>query len=231
MKKKILIILIITIIPILTACNITKVEDTSAYKFKEEYEKVNNEENAKGQQYRKLSIDTVNPFVKITPEELLEKINNNEEFYVYFGSPYCPWCRSVIETCIASAKKQNVKRIYYIDIWNDKREEVLRDKYIINDNNELEQITKGTNTYCELLKIFENKLSNYTLTNKNGEEVEVGEKRIFAPSFIYIKNKTAQTIISGISEKLENPNDELTKEIISDEEEAFNDFFDEDCGC
>lgn len=220
-----------TIIPILTACTITKLEDTPAYKFKEEYEKVNNETNAKGQEYRKLTIPNDNPFIKITPEELLDKINNNEEFYVYFGSPYCPWCRSVIETAIKSAHKQNIKRIYYIDIWNDNKEEILRDKYIINDNNELEQITKGTDTYYKLLEIFNNKLSNYTLTNKDGQEVEVGEKRIFAPSFIYIKNKTAQTLITGISSNQENPYEELTKEIIKDEEETFDTFFDEDCGC
>ena len=50
---------------------------------------------------------------------MLEKIENEDSFYVYFGSKLCPWCRSVIEKAVDIANLNNVSKIYYIDIWND----------------------------------------------------------------------------------------------------------------
>ena len=51
-------------------------------------------------------------------------IENKETFYVYFGDELCPWCRSVIEKFIEVAKKNDVKKVYYVKIWDDDHNEI-----------------------------------------------------------------------------------------------------------
>ena len=155
----------------------------------------------------------------------MEKINNKETFYVYFGSSYCPWCRSVIEKSIESAQKNNIKKIYYVDIWNGFHNEILRDTYKLNDKNEAEKEKDGTKEYYKLLEKFDNLLEDYTLTTDDGEEVKVGEKRIFAPDFIYVENGVAKRITSATSENQKDADAKLTKEILKDEEKSFDNFF------
>ena len=155
----------------------------------------------------------------------MEKINNKETFYVYFGSSYCPWCRSVIEKSIESAQKNNIKKIYYVDIWNGFHNEILRDTYKLNDKNEAEKEKDGTKEYYKLLEKFDNLLEDYTLTTDDGEEVKVGEKRIFAPDFIYVENGVAKSITSATWENQKDADAKLTKEILKDEEKSFDNFF------
>lgn len=224
--------LILVTVFALTACtknNATKNDD--AIKFKEEYEALNRKTNSSGRTHRSISIDEDNPFVYITAEELLKKINNEETFYVYFGSKLCPWCRSVIEKAIEVAKAKGITTIYYVDVWDDEGNEILRDKYLLNPDNELEQAIKAEEAYYEILNKFDNVLSNYTLKDANGNQVDVGEKRIYAPNFIYVDKGIAISLVSGISSKQEDSRGDLTDEILEDETNIFNDFFEEDCGC
>ena len=223
MKKKVFLILILFIGLFVTGCS---VNNKDALKFKEEYEKINGDKTSySDNKYRTLKIDKNNPYVYSSAKEILEKINNKETFYVYFGSSYCPWCRSVIEKSIESAQKNNIKKIYYVDIWNGFHNEILRDTYKLNDKNEAEKEKDGTKEYYKLLEKFDNLLEDYTLTTDDGEEVKVGEKRIFAPDFIYVENGVAKRITSATSENQKDADAKLTKEILKDEEKSFDNFF------
>ena len=223
MKKKVFLILILFIGLFVTGCS---ANNKDALKFKEEYEKINGDKTSySDNKYRTLKIDKNNPYVYSSAKEILEKINNKETFYVYFGSSYCPWCRSVIEKSIESAQKNNIKKIYYVDIWNGFHNEILRDTYKLNDKNEAEKEKDGTKEYYKLLEKFDNLLEDYTLTTDDGEEVKVGEKRIFAPDFIYVENGVAKRITSATSENQKDADAKLTKEILKDEEKSFNNFF------
>lgn len=223
MKKKVFLILILFISLFVTGCS---ANNKDALKFKEEYEKINGDKTSySDNKYRTLKIDKNNPYVYSSAKEILEKINNKETFYVYFGSSYCPWCRSVIEKSIESAQKNNIKKIYYVDIWNGFHNEILRDTYKLNDKNEAEKEKDGTKEYYKLLEKFDNLLEDYTLTTDDGEEVKVGEKRIFAPDFIYVENGVAKRITSATSENQKDADAKLTKEILKDEEKYFNNFF------
>lgn len=202
-------------------------EISDSMKFKEEYEKINGEKNSSGKEHRTLSIPENNPFVYTTAEEIVEKIENKETFYVYFGSSYCPWCRSVMEKFIEVAKKNNIDKVYYVDIWDGDHIEILRDTYELNDDGKPELVKEGGKGYKELLKYFDNVLSDYNLTDEAGKKVSVGEKRIFAPNFIYVKDGKAKKLIEGISEKQKDAREELTDKILEDEEKQFNDFFKE----
>ena len=223
MKKKVFLILILFIGLFVTGCS---TNNKDALKFKEEYEKINGDKTSySDNKYRTLKIDKNNPYVYSSAKEILEKINNKETFYVYFGSSYCPWCRSVIEKSIESAQKNNIKKIYYVDMWNCFHNEILRDTYKLNDENEATKEKDGTKEYYKLLEKFDNLLEDYTLTTDDGEEVKVGEKRIFAPDFIYVENGVAKRITSATSENQKDADAKLTKEILKDEEKSFDNFF------
>lgn len=224
MKKKILVLAILTLSVVLTGC--FKKDNKEALKFKEDYEEINGKENASGKIHREVEISKNNKFVEITPKELLEKIENKETFYVYFGSRLCPWCRSVIEKADEISRKNKIDKIYYIDVWDDLGNEIFRDKYEINEDGELKQSFKGAEEYKKVLNsIDETLLRDYTINDNEGNTIEVGEKRIYAPNYIYFKNGKGIRLVTGKSDKQTDSREELTKEILEDETNTFNEFF------
>ena len=224
MKKKILLIMLLTIGVIsLTACSNKNESTNDAEKFKKEYESFNGEKNDYFE-YRSLSIDEENPFVYSTAEDIVKRIENKETFIVYFGDPECPWCRSVIEEATKSANDNGIEKIYYVRIWNGFHNEILRDTYELEDGTPKEK-SKGTDAYYKLLDYFDNLLEDYTLTDDNDNIVKVGEKRLFAPNFISIENGKAKELIQGMSDKQESYNSKLTEEIKNDEKEIFDKFY------
>ncbi len=223
-KKIIVLFLIIISIFLITGC---RKNNADAKKFSEEYEKLNNTKAPYGdnENYRNISIPKNNSFVYSNAKEILEMIDNKETFYVYFGSAHCPWCRSVIEKAVEVANKNKVEKIYYVNIWKGFHEEILRDTYEIGDNNKPNKVKDGSKEYYKLLNKFDNLLEDYTLTTDNNEKINVGEKRIFAPNFIYVEKGKAKKIITGISKKQTKYNSKLNKNILADEEKKFNNFF------
>ena len=225
MKKIGFIVLSLILILGVFGCEKRKQVTESALAFKEEYEALNGKTNASGKEHRSVTINEYNPYEKITSKELVEKIENKETFYVYFGDPLCPWCRSVIEKSIEVASEKNIDKIYYIKIWDDDGNEIFRSKYQLNKKNKPELVTPGTDDYYTITRAFSNLLNDYTLTTSDGEKVNVGEKRIYAPNFVYVENGEAIKLVSGISDKQEDSREELTEEILNDETKIFEDFF------
>ncbi len=220
MKRKILILVTIIILGICTGCS----NNSKSLEFKKEYEALNGEKNKNGKEHRTVLISDDNPYEKVSTSDILEKIKNKETFYVYFGDKLCPWCRSVIEKSIEVAKNNKVNKIYYVAIWNDDGEEIVRDKYEFVDG-ELKKTIDGDENYPKLLELFDDLLSEYTLTDDSGNKVSTGEKRIYAPNYIYIENGIPKKLVTGISEKQTDSREELTEEILKDEEEIFKEFF------
>lgn len=220
MKKKIL--LLITVLIMLVSFTGCKKND--ALLFKEDYESMNDKENKNGKVHRSVTIDEENPFIISSAKEVVEKIKNEDSFYVYFGSKLCPWCRSVIEKAIEVANNNNVTKIYYVDIWNDEGEEILRDKYEVDDKGNIIKTIDGKEEYYELLKLLDNVLEDYTYT-KDDKKESFGEKRIYAPNFIYISNGKAIKLTTGISSLQKDSRETLTEEMLKEEEKEFNDIF------
>ena len=225
MKRFKLIIILLIGILLFTGCS-----NKNALKFKEDYESINGKEIGENK-YRDVSIDKDNPFVEVDAEKILDMIEKDETFYVYFGDKKCPWCRSVIEKAIEVSKDYDVNKIYYVSIWDDDFNEILRDKYKINDKGKVEKVSDGTDTYNKLLKEFDSLLSDYTLTDNNKKEVKVGEKRIYAPNFIYVSDGKAIKMTDGISDKQKDSYQELSNEILADEEKLFKEFFNNSTQC
>ena len=200
--------------------------------FKNDYESLNGKSNSNGNAYREVSIPKSNPIIISSAQEIVKMIEDEETFYVYFGSKLCPWCRSVIEEAIEVANNNGIDKIYYVDIWDDLGNEILRDKYVLDESNKPLKTQEGTEEYSKLLTYLDDVLEEYTYT-LNDNKLSFGEKRIFATTFIYIAKGKATRMTTGISEFQTGARDELTKEILADEEKQFDDFFinvcDESC--
>lgn len=232
MKKKVIAIFIILIIFIgLGVFYLSSNKETKdGVKFKNEYESLNNKTNSKGVKYRNIKISENNPFVYATASEIVNKIENKETFFVYFGDSMCPWCRSAIEKAIEVAKDYEIKTIYYVKIWDDDHNEVLRDTYAVEASKIVEK-SKGTDSYYKLLSYFDNVLSNYTVTNDAGNKITLDEKRIYAPNYIFVNKGQAELLINGYSSLQKDSNEELTEEMLKDEQEQFEKLFEAGSVC
>ena len=228
MKQKVIIGLLLILVGMGGIYFITK-KDTTGLAFKSDYESVNGKENASGKIHRVVDIPIDNPFVTTTSEDIVKRIENKETFYVYFGSKLCPWCRSSIEKACEVAALHGINKIYYVDIWDNEGNEIVRDKYKLDENNKPVLEKAGDINYPKLLEAFKDLLSDYTLTDANGNKVLVGEKRIYAPNYIYVEKGVAKKLITGVSDKQKDSREKLTSEMLADEEKTFNSFFTEAC--
>ncbi len=224
MKKKVILILIVLGVFGLTGCSF-KEESSDALKFKEEYESLNGTSNSSGLEYRSVTISEDNPYVYKDAEKIVQMIENGETFYLYVGDKQCPWCRSVIEKSIEVAKEYDIKTIYYVNIWDDEHNEILRDVYKLDSDNNPYLVSEGIDAYYKLLSYLDSVLSEYTLTTEDGEKVDVLEKRLYAPNYIYIENGTPIKLVEGISELQTNSREELTESILEDEAKQFEELF------
>lgn len=228
MTKRIMMsIIVILSLTLLCSCGLKKEVEPreDAILFKQEYEMLNGKKNARDIPYRNVNIPENNPIYYASAEDIIDYMDEKETFYVYFGDTKCPWCRSTVEKMIEVASKNKIEKVYYVSIWDEEHNEILRDTYVLNSKNKPTLKKEGTKAYKELLVRFDSLLSPYTLTTSKGKKVEVGEKRIYAPNFVYVEKGKAIDLISGNSDKQKTSNEELTEEILKDEEDAFNKFF------
>lgn len=211
MKKLINVAILVLSIFLLVGCT----KETDATKFKNEYESLNGEVGSNGKAMREIKISEDNPFVYITEEDLINKIDNDETFLVYFGYPSCPWCRSVLPTLISALKGNNINKIYYVNLYEIRDTLKLVDGEVVVDK-------EGTKEYKEILKRLDNVLDEYTL-NDGEESVSTGEKRIYAPSVISVVKGESTKLTLGISELQTDAYMDLTSEIIEDTYNLFED--------
>ena len=212
-KRKISLIFFFLLVSlfIITGCTDKK---TDAYRFKTEYESLNNSKSESGKDIRNLTINETNPFIYKSEDDIVDLINNDETFVVYFGFASCPWCRSVVPTLIETAKKYGLSTIYYVDIKD------IRDTYELDGNKPVLK-KEGTNGYSKLLDLLEEKLSDYTLTDKDGNTVNVGEKRIYAPNIIGVIEGNIDSIETGISSLQTDGYMDITDEMKNETKEKF----------
>ena len=207
MKKKVLIFIVIILAALVFGFIYKMNSDykkTDAYKFKQEYESLNNEDTGYGKVYRELNINKKNRIKYSTAKEIVEKTENNETFVVYFGFAKCPWCRSMIENLIDLSIENEID-IYYVDVLD------IRDTIEYVDG-ELKTTKEGDKDYMKLIELYGDVLSDYNV--KNGDEkISTGEKRIYAPNVIAVVNGEAKEMVEGVSEKLEDPYGEITEEM------------------
>lgn len=211
-KEKIIFTLVPILAAILVAISYMKVAnlDNDAIKFKMEYEEYNEKETGYGQTYQVLDISEKNKIKYSTYEEIINVINEGSGI-IYLGFPECPWCRTAIPVLFDVVNDNNIDTIYYLNIKDDRDSYVVEDgkvQYALDNNgNEI----KGSEGYLNLLKELDEYLTDYTIT-KDGKTYEVGEKRIYAPSVIFVKDGNVLGIQVSTVSGQKSGFDKLTKE-------------------
>lgn len=216
MKKKVVIGILIVLIICLGIFLIVKTNSNKniredSIKFKEDYESYNGKSNQNDKKYRVVNINKDNPFVYKTEDEIVSMINNKETFAVYFGFNTCPWCRSVIEELIKVSKDLSIDTIYYVNVRPNGVD--IRDTITVNEDGTYERTKEGTTGYNKLLELLSNVLSDYNLTDKDGNKIDVNEKRIYAPNVVSIVNGKAIKLETGIASNQSDAYMELTDEM------------------
>lgn len=164
--------------------------DKDSVKFKREYESLNDtirEED--GARYNNVSIDSNNPIKYIDSEEALS-ILDSDKAIIYVGANWCPWCRNAVPVLFDVAKDYNVKKIYYLNLDEEKSDYEIK-------NEKLVQTNKGTEGYYKLLNKLEDHLQDYVLTDEIGGQYNTGEKRIFMPTVITVKDGKVISTYTG----------------------------------
>lgn len=212
-QQKILMIftpIICVILAIISYFGIKNSEFSDSLKFKKEYESLNGKASYGENKYKDLSISKINPIKYSNYDEIIDIINNGTGI-IYLGFPECPWCRTAVPVLLDVAKDNEVNTIYYLNIKNE------RDSYIIEDgeltlalNDDGKEI-KGTKGYFRLLDALKDNLSDYIISYED-KTYEVGEKRIYAPSVIFVKDGKVLGIQVSTVEDQTDPFKELTEE-------------------
>ena len=178
-------------------------------KFKEEYEEYNGKE-VYGSKYQKLDLNPNNPIKYSNYEEILDVIENKTGI-IYLGFPECPWCRTILPVLFDVSKDNDINSIYYLNIKNE------RDSYVVEDGKLTYQLDeegneiKGTEGYFKLLKVLDEYLTDYTISFEE-KTYETGEKRIYAPTVIFVRNGTILGIHVSSVDSQKSGFDKLTKD-------------------
>ena len=185
LKKKyiligiIIVILLIIGIIIFTQKNIGLfVEIGDETKFRDEYEVLNNQKTSDNKYYPKVELSSNN--VKyLTIEETIDILKNGSGV-IYIGYAECLYCRSAIQVLVDTAKDEELEHIYYLDISS------LWDLKEIEDNNIVTKVEAHEKYNTLLEELGDELLEPYILTNNVGEKIDTNEKRVVAPSVLFV---------------------------------------------
>lgn len=155
--------------------------NNDALKFKKSYESLNGTvRESDGMNYNDVEIPKDNTVKYVNAKEAVDIIKNKEGV-IYFGANWCPWCRNAVEVLIDVAKKSGNKTIYYLDMDTAKNTWEIKDGKAVKTESEKEG-------YYELLDVLKDELSDYVLKDKDGNSYDTGEKRIYMPFVIAVKD-------------------------------------------
>ena len=154
--------------------NIDKQKKTDAIKFKETYEKLNDTVAYGNLKYPNVTLNEENPFIYKTANEVVDILKNGTGI-VYLGYPKCPWCRNAVNVL----QYVSANEIFYLDMTD------MRDTYDIVDGN-VTKTKDAPKEYYEMLEILNDILLNYEI-EKDGVKYQVGEKRIYVPLVVGVK--------------------------------------------
>lgn len=202
--------------------------EPSDTKFYDEYTSYNGKTTSNGKNYPEVTIDKENLYYYISDEEIKELFNNGTGV-LYLGFPTCPWCRNIVSILNEAGKDYGIAKINYYNIKD------IRSSFSFDDDNNLVK-TDGSELYTYLLEKLDKFLEDYSIKDKNDKDVKTGEKRIYAPTVVFIKNGEVKAVIEGTVTSQKDPYillDENQREELKNKYlEAFNelaDLCDEKC--
>ena len=181
MKKTIKLFVIIIGVLLISACGTKESKTNDAKKFKEEYESLNGGVSSSGKDYLEVEIDEDNK-VKYSSIKDIIKVLESGTGVIYLGYPECPWCRNVVPVLMRASNNTGIENVYYLNMHD------VRDKMEVDSNGNVVTVEEGKEGYKDLLEKLDSILSEYTVKYDDGKEYDTGEKRIFVPTVIFVKN-------------------------------------------
>lgn len=135
-------------------------------------------ETKPGYYYQVLDLPMDSPIAVITVSEALLL----ESGYLYFGANWCPHCRNMIGVLMQVATDTHVEALYASSV------EEIKTLWEFDEKNELVCIREASPEYRELLSWLSPVLRDYTLRDSDGKLHKTGEKRIYMPCIIHIRD-------------------------------------------
>lgn len=221
-KVFIILIAVIVIIAIVVGFFAFKKEEqatpkTDALKIKEEYALLNDTVNESvNKNYPTVNLKDNNPFVYKNEEEIIELLKNKTAL-IYFGFPKCPWCRSMLPVLESAASETNIVSIAYLNIYD------IRDTKELDENNKVITTKEGTSNYYKILELLKDKLDDYTLQTKDGKTINTGEKRLFAPTVVAVRDGVITGIHVGTVKSQKTGYDTLSDKEVTELKKTFVD--------
>lgn len=174
--------------------------------FKNEYESLNGTIREKdGKTIKSISIKDDNPVDILTEEETIDFLENRTGI-IYMGFEDCPWCRTMLPVLLQTLENAGIEKLYYLNIKD------IRSTLSLDSKNKVQTDKEGTTNYYRILELLDSYLTPYTLTTSKGKTVETGEKRLYAPTVVFVKNGEVVGIHEGTIESQIDPYEDLTEE-------------------
>lgn len=146
-------------------------------------------------------IDVNHIFKEVTVDEVLNKLQKEESFYLVMGFPECPWCQALMPVLNDVAKEYEDITVYYLNIKE------------IRDNKE----SAGHEKYLELAE-------NYFV-----DAVDPDKDRLNAPTFIKVKSgQMRQHHLNTVDSHILNENNvlpPLSEAELAELKDILRDFF------
>lgn len=166
-------------------------------KFKDEYTAYNGKEN-NGRNYPQVDISDDNVYYYASEDEIRSLFEDKKTGVLYLGFPTCPWCRNMVPVLNEAGKYYGIDKIYYYNI------KEIRSSYSFDSDNKLVK-QEGTELYNYLLTKLDSFLADYSVTDNNNKSVKTGEKRIYAPTVVFIKEGEVKGIVEGTVDSQKDP--------------------------
>lgn len=202
-------------------------------KFKNEYESLNGTENNK-----KISVSSENHVKYISIDEAAKMLDSGSGV-IYFGFAGCPWCRNAVPVLVDAVKSTELDTLYYVNIRPEsKKENDIRDEFTLDSRNKARKTKDASDSYYEVLLALANELNDYVLTTDTDKKVNTGEKRLYAPTVVAVKNGVVVGFHEGTYEDHEldeeNHLSDLTKDqekdLLNEYTKIISKYLDDNCG-
>lgn len=171
---------------------------SDAVRFKREYERVSGKPDRRGNPCMHLDIPVENPIV-YTSLETITKRMRHESMVVYLGFKQCPWCRNVLMPFLEACRLEGVKEVCYCDCRR------YADRWELDSEGQPVCRKLGDPHYYELLEFMGDQARSY-------EGVDGSLKRLYYPTFLFIKDGQLVDVQIGSLDTVEDPYRPLDEE-------------------
>lgn len=106
--------------------------------------------------------ESVEDFELVSPNDIIEKKSNGDNFFLYIGRSTCPYCE-IFAPKLKDASEDTESSIFYLNVENESQENLTS---ILNDTEV---------TYVPALVYFESSNHKSSLEDFTSEDIEVSE--------------------------------------------------------